>query len=104
MDALVWEISKILKKENYAEFSLGEVPFIANDKKHIFSKTNLLQFIGSKFKFAYNYEGLFHFKNKFATRWDNVFICSNGKLRFLDLFRIAKKSNLLSLTLYKMFN
>ena len=104
MDALVWKISTILMEERFSEFSLGEVPFVAKDKRHLFSKTNMLQFIGSKFRFAYNYNGLFHFKNKFATRWDDVFICSNSKLKFLDLFRIARKSNLLALTVYKMFN
>lgn len=104
MDTLVFQISRILKKEGYSEFSLGEVPFIVKDEFSYFSKTNLLRFIGNKFKFAYNYEGLFHFKNKFATRWDDVFICSNRKLKFLDIFGMVKKSNLLSLTLYKMFN
>lgn len=104
MDTLVFEISRILKEEGYSEFSLGEVPFVAKDGITYFSKTNLLRFIGTKFKFAYNYEGLFHFKDKFATRWEDVFICSNRKLRFFDIFGMVKKSNLLSLTLYKIFN
>ncbi|MCF6268371.1 MAG: DUF2156 domain-containing protein [Melioribacteraceae bacterium] len=104
MDTLVFEISRILRKEDYSEFSLGEVPFIVKDKSSYFSQTNLVQFIGSKFKFAYNYEGLFHFKNKFAARWDDVFICSNRKLKLFDIFGMVKKSNLLSLTVYKIFN
>jgi len=104
MDTLVFQISDILKKEGYSEFSLGEVPFIAKDKYSNLSKTNFLNFIGSKFKFAYNYEGLFHFKDKFTTRWDDVFICSNQKLKFNDIFGMVKKSNLLSLAFYKIFN
>ncbi len=104
MDTLVFQICDILKKEGYTEFSLGEVPFITNDTISSFSKTNLLRFIGRKFKFAYNYEGLFHFKDKFTTRWEDVFICSKKKLKFYDIFGMVKKSNLLSLALYKIFN
>ncbi len=104
MDTLVFQISEILKKEGFSEFSLGEVPFVVKDDFSYFSTTNFLRFIGSKFKFAYNYEGLYHFKDKFATRWDDVFICSNQKLKLFDIFGMVKKSNLLSLTLYKIFN
>lgn len=104
MDTLVFQISNILENEGFSEFSLGEVPFVVKDDFSYFSKTNLLRFIGNKFKFAYNYEGLYHFKAKFASRWDDVFICSNRKLKFLDIFGMVKKSNLLSLTLYKIFN
>lgn len=104
MDALVFQIIKILKNEGYSEFSLGEVPFIAKNKATRFSKTNLLSFIGKRFKFAYNYQGLHYFKNKFATRWDDIYLCTNHKLKFYDLFMMAKKSNLIALTMYKIFN
>ena len=104
MDTLVFQIGHILNNEGYAEFSLGEVPFIVKDELSSFSKTNLLHVIGKRIKFAYNYEGLHHFKNKFAARWDDIFICTNGKLKLYDIYRMAKKSNLLALTIYKIFN
>jgi len=104
MDVLVYRICQIIKDEGYSEFSLGEVPFVAKDESSNFSKTNILSYIGRKIKFVYNHEGLYYFKDKFATRWDDIFICTNRKLRFYDIFKMAKKSNLLSLTLYKIFN
>jgi len=104
MDTLVFQIGEILKREGYAEFSLGEVPFVTNDAFSTFSKAHLLRFIGRKFKFAYNYEGLFNFKDKFSTRWDNLYICSNREIKFYDIFGMVRKSNLLSLTFYKIFN
>lgn len=104
MDTLVYKICPILENEGYSEFSLGEVPFTINEKISFFSKTNLLNLMGSKIKFAYNYKGLYNFKDKFATRWDDIFICTNNRWLFFDLFRIAKKSNLLALAFYKIFN
>jgi glycosyltransferase 2 family protein len=104
MDALVFQMLKILRNEGYSEFSLGEVPFIATNKAARFSKANLLSFIGKRFQFAYNYQGLHYFKDKFATRWDDIYICTNRKLKFYDLFIMAKKSNLIALAIYKIFN
>jgi len=104
MDTLVYSICHILENEGYAEFSLGEVPFTISENTSFFSKANFLNLIGSKIKFAYNYKGLYNFKNKFVTRWDDIFICTNNRWLFLDLLRIAKKSNLLALALYKIFN
>lgn len=104
MDTLVFKITQILKKEGYSEFSLGEVPFIGSHKNSNFSRSKLLQLIGRRFRFAYNYEGLFHFKNKFATRWDDLFICSNQELKFFDIYGMVKESNLLALALHKIFN
>ncbi len=103
MDTIVYQICKTFKNEGYREFSLGETPFIIAQNSTKLSKTNILHFIGKRIKFAYNYEGLHYFKNKYATRWDDLFICSKGKLHFWDLFKMAKESNLLALLLYKAF-
>ncbi len=104
MDVILYQISKHLKLEGFTEFSLGEVPFVLDIKQSTTSKTKTLNFIGRRIKYAYNYEGLRYFKNKYATRWDDLYICSNGKLRLWDLFGMAKKSNLLSLILNKTFS
>ena len=104
MDTLVVEICKTLKREGYSEFSLGEVPFVATDREHYFSKTNFIRLIGKQFKFAYNYSGLFDFKNKFATKWENLFICTKNRLNYIDIYRIAKESNLIKLVFYKILN
>ena len=104
MDAILFQIKQTFKEEGYTEFSLGEVPFILDNSSQKFSKTNMLLFIGKRIKYAYNYEGLHYFKNKYATRWDDLYICSKGKLRLWDLFGMAKESNLISLLLYKTFS
>ena len=104
MDTLIYGISTILKTEGYSEFSLGEVPFIINKNYRLFSKEIILKLIGKKIDFAYNYKGLYNFKNKFATRWDDIFICTNSRLKLINLYGIAKKSNLIALALYKIFN
>ena len=104
IDTLILGISAILKTEGYSEFSLGEVPFVIDKNYHLFSKENILKLIGRKIDFAYNYKGLYNFKNKFATRWDDIFICTNNKLKLINLYGIAKKSNLIALALYKIFN
>lgn len=103
MDTILSQICKTFKDEGYREFSLGEVPFVMAQRGTTFSKTNILHFIGRRIKFAYNYEGLHYFKNKYATRWDDLYICSKGKLHFFDLFKMAKKSNLLALVLHEVF-
>jgi len=104
METIVYEACNILKEEGFSEFSLGEVPFVTqkNDKKLYFSY--LVKLVGKSIKFAYNSDGLFYFKNKFANRWDDLYICSNRKFRLWNLFGIARKSNLFSLIIYKIFN
>ncbi len=104
MDTILFHVKNTLKKEGFTVFSLGEVPFILDSNTSRFSITNILGFIGKRIKYAYNYEGLHYFKSKYATRWDNLYICSKGKLRFWDLFGMARKSNLISLLLYKIIS
>lgn len=104
MDVLVYELSNIFYKEGFKEFSLGEVPFLVNGENNLRWKAKLINILGRKIKYAYDYEKLRYFKSKFATRWDDIYICSNKTISFIDLFGIARKSNLLMLAIYKIFN
>ena len=103
MEALINYIYNILKKEGFKEWSLGEVPFIVDPNDLMFlSKPYILNKIGKALKYAYNYEGLYYFKNKFATRWENIYLCARPTVKFRHIFMLSAKSRLLSLTLYKL--
>ncbi len=105
MEALVYEIFNYYKERSFSELSLGEVPFII-DTQNLFLnyKSISIKIIGSFMKFAYNYEGLYNFKNKFMPRWDNIYLCAKPKLRIVDLIGIMTRSNLLKLAAYKILH
>lgn len=103
METLIYFIYQVLRKENFTEWSLGEVPFIVNPENlHFLSKPYIINKIGRMLKYAYNYEGLYFFKNKFATRWENVYLCAKPKVKFRHIIMLSIRSNLLSLTLQKL--
>lgn len=102
MEALIFEIFQILKKEGKELWSLGAVPFVMK-RPFSFSKQWIINFTGRRLRFAYNYEGLFNFKNKFMPTWIDYYICFNNNLSFLQLYDMMKKTNLLSLVVKKIF-
>ena len=102
MEALISEIFIILKKEGKELWSLGAVPFVVQVPFSL-SMQWASNFIGRRLRFAYNYRGLFNFKNKFMPTWIDYYICYNKKLSFLQLFDLMRKSNLMSLVLKKIF-
>jgi lysylphosphatidylglycerol synthetase-like protein (DUF2156 family) len=83
MEALFAGTMDILKEEGFKEFSLGEVPFVSdsfdsaaalNSGQHV--KEKVLLCTGYLLKYAYNFENLFRFKNKFRPVWRPVYICA----------------------------
>ncbi len=103
MEALIYSIFIILRKTDYKEWSLGEVPFVFNEKKFSFlSRAYLINKAGQAFKFAYNYKGLYNFKNKFNPRWDDIYICGRPKIAYTYLFLMFAKSNLYKLIFYRI--
>lgn len=100
METLIYKIFHEAKDQEIEELSLGEVPFIFSSKKNLLSKISFLA--GKNLKFAYNYKGLYNFKNKFQPIWQPLFICSNSKNKFLDLFLIFHYSNFSKLILQKL--
>jgi len=103
MEALVSGVFSELKKENFREWSLGEVPFLRS-KQHapFFTHAYFINLTGRLIKFAYNYEGLYNFKNKFSPRWDDVFLCAKPRVRITDLIFFISKINLHRLILSKL--
>ena len=89
---------KIYKQEGCKYFSLGEVPFVTpaamkeiDNKISIKRSTqqSLVFTIGHLIRYAFNYKGLFDFKNKFNPEWKPIYICAAPKLQFsalVDLF------------------
>ncbi len=98
MDALIFSVFNIFKKEGFKYWSLGDVPFIIKSSPKI-SREYLVNFLGRRLKFAYNYSGLFKFKNKFNPIWSDVYICSKPKLNLSAFLFLTSKSNLTKLVL-----
>jgi len=90
------------KKNNIRELSLGEVPFVYNNVNN----NGIIGYFAIKFgrilKFAYSYDGLYNFKNKFQPRWDDIHICSNPQVSIEHLFFLFIKSNFHKLIFYKI--
>ena len=100
MELLVYTIFKKLKSEGARTWSLGDVPYVVYNSK-IFSKEFIINFTGRKLRFAYNYLGLYNFKNKFKPEWYDSLICTNSPCPFFALIKIARVSNLIKLIFYK---
>ncbi len=102
MEALVFSIFEQLRKEGAQSWSLGEVPYVVYHSK-FFSKEFFINYTGRMTKFAYNYIGLYNFKNKFSPRWNEVYICCKPELTLSTLLKISWRSNMLKLILKKPF-
>ena len=103
MEKLICEIFIQLKNEGIKYWSLGAVPFVDFDSK-LFSLSWFINFTGRRIKFAYNYKGLFNFKNKFNPIWEPYYICYKNKLKIMQIFKLAQKSNLNKLIIYNIFS
>ena len=96
MEFLIYSVMKRYRDECYKSFSLGEVPFVSPagieeitpSIKRI-AQENLVFKIGHLIRYAFDYKGLYDFKNKFNPTWKPVYLCATPKLKFrslLDLF------------------
>ncbi len=103
MEALIFEIFKTLKSEGYDYWTLGAVPFIIYDSV-FFSLEYLINVSGRLMKFAYNYKGLFHFKNKFDPVWTDYYICIRPRFSPGAMTGILFQSNLLKLGMHKLIH
>ena len=101
MELLIYTILKKLKSEGAKTWSLGDVPYMVYNSK-IYSKEFMINFTGRKLRFAYNYLGLYNFKNKFNPEWYDSYICTNSPNPFFTLMKVAQVSNLIKLVLYKV--
>ncbi len=80
MESLVAGIFEILKGEGVREWSLGEVPFMMlmqSPEEPLTALEQLMVSLVSTCKHAYDFEGLYRFKNKFAPIWRPVTLCTS---------------------------
>ena len=103
MEALVYEIFKKLKDEGYRYWTLGAVPFTIYGSRFL-SKEYVINVSGRIMRFAYNYKGLFNFKNKFNPVWSDYYICIRPGFYPGAMIGILRKSNLLKLGMHKLIN
>lgn len=105
METLIYNTFQKLKIYNTDEFSLGEVPFISFTNKNITNtKEFIVNSIRQSFHFAYNYKGLYNFKNKFNPCWKDIYLCGNPNISLWDLFSLSNRTNFTRLMLYKLFS
>ncbi len=103
MEALISVIFKILKTEGIDYWTLGAVPFIIRDSEFL-SKEYIINVTGRLMKFAYNYKGLFHFKNKFDPVWTDYYICIRPYFSPGAMAGILYQSRLLKLGIHKLIH
>lgn len=101
MESLIKKIFDKLADEGYKYWSLGEVPYIVYGSR-LFSKEFFINFTGRKLRFAYDYLGLYKFKNKFNPIWNDIYICSRPELKLITLIKISWISNMIKLIFKKM--
>lgn len=107
MEYLFLSAMNIFKYEGFRHFSLGEVPFVTPTSMEICNiapsikrsvQESLLFKSGHLLKYAFNYEGLYNFKNKFSPKWEPVYICSSPRLSFLSLIDLFLKTGYFELS------
>jgi len=107
MESLLFSVLNIFKDEGFKFFSLGEVPFVTPEKmeENNFGpsiKRSLQEYLlfksGHVLKYAFNYKGLFDFKNKFDPTWEPIYICATPKLPFISLIDLFYKTGYLDLS------
>ena len=93
MECLVAGIFEILSHEGIQEWSLGEAPFMhlmQGELGELSFIEKLTASAGAWSKYAYNFEGLYRFKNKFAPQWRPVMLCTDTQPTPLMLAELSE--------------
>ncbi len=102
MESLVDFAARELQREGVALFSLGEAPFVPPTDVPLSFKERLFVSAAKRALFAYNYRGLYRFKNKFSPQWRAVYLCGRPRLGLLSMAEMFWKSNLHRLSWHKL--
>ena len=102
MEALIEHTFSYAKYHGFSELSLGEVPFIRTAAKNSDLHSTILEDMGRLFNFAYNFEGLYNFKNKFRPEWKDLYICANNGIKMKHLFFLFVNTNFHNLAIHKL--
>jgi phosphatidylglycerol lysyltransferase len=106
MESLVAGIFETLRNEGVHEWSLGEVPFMMltqSPENSLKPMEQLMVSLVSNCKHAYDFEGLYRFKNKFAPRWREVMICATAQPTPVILTELAFSMGFTDLLMHESF-
>ncbi len=113
MEALISAIAQQLASEGVTQLSLGNVsPPPYSESLDIFTenrhpqeqwvRSQLAFRLGRASKFAFNYEGLWHFKNKFTPRWQPSYLCASPNLSWATLIGLGQVMGYFDLVRYNL--
>lgn len=92
MESLIFHTFKKLENSKFKYWSLGEVPFISEcNPDKIYSK--LVIKVGRALNFAYNFNGLYKFKNKFNPIWIDSNLCAYPRIKISHLAGLFIKTH-----------
>lgn len=98
MEALFLHVIRALGRDGYRELSLGEVPFVLSGEAEKSLKEKFLFGSGHFLRFAYDYENLFRFKDKFGPAWRPVYMCGGRAVSLRALADVFIKTGYCSLS------
>lgn len=104
METLIVDVFEILRAEGLREWSLSEVPFyhlMQIPPERLSPKERMMVSVAALWKTAYNFDGLYRFKNKFAPEWRPVYLCANPGISLLMLTELAIKMRYANLALHE---
>ncbi len=93
MECLVAGIFEILSHDGIREWSLGEAPFMhlmQGNQVELNHLEKLMLSFAQWSRYAYNFEGLYRFKNKFAPQWRPVMLCTDTQPTPLMLAELSE--------------
>jgi len=103
MEAIFHQVQLVLREEEYRYWSLGEVPFYGQGVQQSL-KSKFAFHAGHLLKFAYRYDGLYRFKNKFSPEWQPLYVCASHRISWKMLLDLFIQSGYIRLTAYKFFH
>ena len=95
MELLLAEVFSTLREEGFSEWSLGEVPFyhLGQKKNGGFRVEEVVMTLTAEFgRNAYDFRGLFYFKNKFGPEWRDIYLYSTRGISLFTLADLAIKT------------
>ncbi len=102
MEALIAATCTALRTEGYCFLSLGEAPFIVSKNTRAGIRAMLVNGAGTFFRFAYNAQSLYRFKDKFSPQWQQVYICAYPRISLINLLAIAWHSRYIHLLVHQL--
>ncbi len=102
MEALICHTAEHLQREGVRYLNLGEVPFVGPDELPNLKSKAFFK-IGQSLRFAYDYQGLFNFKQKFSPDWQPIYLCARTGVSWRLLLDLFIASRYLHLVGYRLF-